>query len=168
MAFKTLSTEVIEIDNTETTVSVMSITAKDFWDARHELHEKMMKSMEVYEKMTADEKQALISKIKRAMAVMHDQVEEWLPDALTMSETGENIRVEFNFLAAEIDKEIQIIDQATSFDIKEVKEKTQSILKDEVFDVDAPQVVELSDADQLQLAEARIAELEAQLASVEV
>lgn len=165
MAFKTLSTEVLSFDSTDTTVSVMSITAKDFWDARHELHEKMMKSMEVYEKMTADEKQALISKIKRAMAVMHDQVEEWLPDALTMSETGENIRVEFNFLAAEIDKEIQIIDQATSFDIKEVTEKTKDILKDEVFDADAPMVTELSEADQLRL---RIAELEAQLADASV
>ena len=88
MAFNTLSTEARNFDGTDTTVSVMSITAKDFWDARHELHEKMMKSMEVYEKMTPDEKQALISKIKRAMAVMHDQVVVWLPDALSMSETG--------------------------------------------------------------------------------
>lgn len=157
MGFKTLSTEVREFDNTETTVSVMSITAKDFWDARHELHEKMMKSMEVYEKMTPDEKTALVTKIKRAMAVMHDQVEEWLPDALTMSETGENIRVEFNFLAAEIDKEIQIIDQATSFDLKEVAVGTREILKDEIFDADAPQ---LSKEDQIRL---QMAELQAEL-----
>jgi hypothetical protein len=133
MAFNVLSTDKHVFDGTDTTVSVMEISAKDFWDQRHELHEKMMKSMEVYENMTSEEKQALVSKIKRAMAVMHDQVEEWLPDALTMSETGENVRVEFNFLAAEIDKEIQIIDQATSFDIKEVTEKTVGILADEVF-----------------------------------
>lgn len=142
--FKVESTEHYQFDGTPTDVSVMKITAKDFWDARHELHEKMMKSMEVFENMTSEERIALVSKIKRAMAVMHDQVEEWLPDALTMDETGENIRVEFNFLAAEIDKEIQIIEQATSFDIAEVTEKTKGILKDEIFqeEKDDEEVVE--------------------------
>ena len=91
---------VMEFDGTETTVSLMTISPKDFWDSRHELHQKMMNSMEVYEAMGNETRSALISKIQRAMAIMHDQVEDWLPDSLSMDETGKNIRVEFNFLAA--------------------------------------------------------------------
>lgn len=119
---------VMEFDGTETTVSLMTISPKDFWDSRHELHQKMMNSMEVYEAMGNETRSALISKIQRAMAIMHDQVEDWLPDSLSMDETGKNIRVEFNFLAAEIDKEIQLLDQATSFDIKNTVEKTKNAL----------------------------------------
>jgi hypothetical protein len=118
----------LEFDGTDTTISVMTISPKDFWDSRHELHEKMVKSMEVYNSMNEETRLALISKIQRAMAIMHDQVEEWLPDSLSMDETGNNIRVEFNFLAAEIDKEIQLLDQATSFDIRNTVEKTKSAL----------------------------------------
>ena len=124
----TTSSDRFVFDGTETFVSVLNITARDFWDARHELHDRMATSMEVYSMMTAEERQALVSKIKRAMALMHDQVDEWLPDALTMSETGENIRVEFNFLAAEIDKEIDAIEHATSFDIRNVVEGTTGML----------------------------------------
>lgn len=126
----TTSSNRFVFDGTETFVSVLNITAKDFWDARHDLHDKMANSMEIYSMMNSEERQALVSKIKRAMALMHDQVDEWLPDALTMSETGENIRVEFNFLAAEIDKEVDAIEYATSFDIKNVVEGTTGILAD--------------------------------------
>lgn len=118
----------VDFDGTETTITVMMISPKDFWESRHELHQKMKVSLEVYESMSSEARAALVSKIQRAMAIMHDQVEEWLPDALSMDETGKNIRVEFNFLAAEIDKEIQLLDQATSFDIKNTVEKTKSAL----------------------------------------
>ena len=100
------------------------IEPKGFWEERHELHRGKMASAEVWKNMGEPERAALISKMKKAMAVMHDNVKEWIPDALEMDKTGHVVSVNFNFLAAEIETEVNLLAQATSFEIEETKRKT--------------------------------------------
>ena len=59
----TTSSDRFVFDGTETFVSVLNITARDFWDARHELHDRMATSMEVYSMMTAEEQKAFFFQI---------------------------------------------------------------------------------------------------------
>ena len=119
-----------ETDSITADVSCFTILPKEFWDKRHELHEAQQKSMEAFKNMTTDEQLALISKVRKGMAIMHDNVEHWLPDAITMDKTGDLIRIEFNFLAAEIDAEVSLLSQATSFEVAETARKTAELISE--------------------------------------
>ena len=127
---KILSSDSFIFDGVDTKVISMKIDPDDFWNSRFEIHEKLSTSAEIIDSMSSEQQAALVSKIKRAMAIMHDQVPDWLPDALSMSEDGSTIRVEFNFLAAEIDREVAALDQVTSFDIQSTIENTKKTLNE--------------------------------------
>jgi hypothetical protein len=102
-------------------VSHLTVTHETFWDQRFELHEKVSNSGRIYENMTPEQRTALAERTRRGLAVMYDNVEAWLPDALALDETGQMIRVELNFMAAEIDKDVLLAEQATTFEIEELK-----------------------------------------------
>ena len=104
-----------------------SILPKGFWEERHVLHPGKMTSAGVRTGMSDTDRQALISKLQKAMAVMHDNVEEWIPDGVEMDKTGKVISVNFNFLAAEIETEVNLLAQATTFEIEDTKRKTSEL-----------------------------------------
>jgi uncharacterized membrane-anchored protein len=112
----------------DTTISILHIEPDDFWRNRYEIHKQLVRSANILKSLTPDQRAALVSKVKKAMAIMHDEVEEWLPDALSMDKDGATLRVEFNMLAAEIDQEVSILEQLTSFDIEKTVRNTKQAL----------------------------------------
>jgi hypothetical protein len=124
----TVWTDESEFGGLRTTLTVLHIEPDDFWRNRYDIHKRLVRSAEILKSFTPDQRAALVSKIKKAMAIMHDEVEEWLPDALSMDKDGATLRVEFNMLAAEIDQEVSVLDQLTSFDIENTVKNTKQAL----------------------------------------
>lgn len=100
----------------------------EFFERRHELFDFQQKSIGAYSAMEQDERDALTAKVRRSIAVMHDQVEQWLPDGIEINKTGDSIRVEFTFLMAEIEAEAHVLNQATRFEIEETVKNTKKTL----------------------------------------
>lgn len=119
----------IDIGSTmSATIRFEQIEPHNFWEVRHQLHDQMVASMEVFEGMSDNEREALVNRVRQAIVVMHDQIDNWLPDALKMDSTGCSIRVELNFITAEIEADVRLLEQATSFQVKESVAGTKETL----------------------------------------
>lgn len=119
-----------QFEGVNATLTVMKVSPEKFWEARHFHHDQMVRSAEGYKNMSSEKRQALVRVVKRAIAGMHDQVEDWIPDALRFDEAGEALRVEFNILAADIDEEVRLLEEVTSFELAEAARHTEQSLKE--------------------------------------
>lgn len=117
-----------EMSGVKAEVSAFNVEPKVFWDKREDLHKAQQESMEVWEKMTEEQQEALKSKTKKALAIMHDNVEHWLPDALSLDKTGDTLRIELFMLAAEVDAEVHLLAQTTSFEMAETAKATAALV----------------------------------------
>lgn len=96
-------------------------TAKDVWENRNDWTEKVKNSREFWNMQKEDEKEAILSIVRRGVGKMYDRLDEWVPEAIQI-ENGKCLRVELVFLAADVEREIERQEKVTSFEISEAKE----------------------------------------------
>lgn len=117
-------------ETVEAVLSQANLPASEFWEDRHALHELQKRSAEAYQAMSNEKREAIIKKLKRSMAVMHDNIDEWIPDSLRMEANGDTLRVELNFLAADLEVEMDLLSSKTSFEIEEAVRRTEEAMRE--------------------------------------
>lgn len=121
----------LTIDDFDINIDVDIITPSLLWESRFKQFEKYVNSQEIFNSMSDDEQQAIISRLKRAVGVMHDTIDEWIPDALSLSNDGSCLRIEFNLVMSNIEIDVERKHKATSFRLKEVRDEIESLLKED-------------------------------------
>lgn len=103
----------------EVKICFENVEAQALFDTRYEHKAQVDASNEGYDAMDFSEKEVLKKRVRRVIAVLHDQIDIWLPDALSFSNTGDAIRVEFNLVSAELDEDLRLLQEADSFELEE-------------------------------------------------
>lgn len=98
-------------------------TPKDIWENKNKWFEDTKKSREEWDKLPDENREAMISLVKNAIARMYDRVDEWVPESFEFN-SGNYIGCHFKILCTDIDKEIERAEAATSFQIAEATKET--------------------------------------------
>lgn len=112
------------------------ITPKEIWEQKDVWFNQAKTSREEWEKMGVENEErqdALERMVRNALERMHDRIQDWLPEALTV-EGGNYVDVQLRFLFTDIDKEIDRNEQATSFQIKAATKEAAQALKEALED----------------------------------
>lgn len=103
-------------------------TPKEIWEEKNEWFGRAKTSQEYWEnKMSVDQRDAVVRIVKNGIERFHDRAEDWVPDALRV-EGGQYVDITFRVLFTDIDKEIERSEKATSFQIREAEEGTAALL----------------------------------------
>jgi hypothetical protein len=122
----------LQIEDFNVKIDVDVITPSLLWDARFVEFERHIESQRIYEGMSAEERQAIVLRLKRAVGVMYDTIDDWLPDSLSLSDDGTCIRMEFNLVLNKVELDVERKNKATTFKLKEIRAELESMLeKDE-------------------------------------
>ena len=111
-------------------IDFSKMTPREYWDDRHEMFERIRSSVDFYESLSYDERIAINNKVRHALAIMHDNVESWIPDAFNLDDAGNRIKIELNLMVADIDKDIEDSQLATSFQLADAAEKLKKIIEE--------------------------------------
>jgi hypothetical protein len=106
---------------------VGKITPKEIWEQKDVWFKQAQDSREEWENMSDENKEALTRMVTGAIERMHDRIDEWLPEGLTV-EGGNYVDIHLRFLFTDIDKEIDRNEAATSFQIKAATSETATAI----------------------------------------
>lgn len=121
----------LEIEGFEIDIDLDIITPALLWESRFSEFERCHYSKGIYDSMSTDEKEAIIFRLKKAVGVMYDTVDEWLPDSLSLSEDGTCLRIEFNLVMNKVELDVERKNKATTFKLREVRKEIESLLEEE-------------------------------------
>jgi hypothetical protein len=121
----------LSIDDFNINIIVDAISPSMLWESRFTEFDRTKESQRLYYNMSIDHRDAIAERIKRATAVMYDTVDEWLPDAISLSDDGTCIKIEFNLVLGKVDIDVENKNRATTFKLMEVKKEIESLLEDE-------------------------------------
>lgn len=120
-----------QIEDFNVNITLDALSPLMLWESRFEEFKKVQNSHRIYEEMGHEHRDAIVERVRRATAVMYDTVDSWLPDAISLSDDGSCVKIEFNLVLAKVDIDVEAKNKATSFQLMEVKKEIQSLLEDE-------------------------------------
>ena len=121
----------MQIEGFDIDVILDVITPELLWEARFEEYQRHLYSKEIYSDMSLDEKNAIILRLKKAIGIMYDTVDDWLPDSLSLSEDGTCLRIEFNLILNKVEIDVDKMHKATTFKLREMRQEIESLLDED-------------------------------------
>lgn len=106
------------------------MTPELHWEGRHETYKRVKRSEGFWMSLDEEARETLIEMVRGAIAVMYDNVEEWLPDAFTGETHGEAIKVELMLLMGDVDTEMARRIESSSMRRKEAAAALRESLKE--------------------------------------
>jgi hypothetical protein len=121
----------VEIEGFDIDVILDVITPELLWEARFEEYQRHLNSNKLYGEMSLDEKNAITLRLKKAIGIMYDTVDDWLPDSLSLSEDGTCLRIEFNLILNKVEIDVDRMHKATTFKLREMRQEIENLLDEE-------------------------------------
>jgi hypothetical protein len=100
------------------------------WEARHIDFEKRQESKRIYSNMSTAQREATVQRIKRAIEVMHDNVEAWLPVSFSMDEVGSSLQIQYSLVVTDIENDEAEAALVTSHRLAEAGEELKNIIRE--------------------------------------
>lgn len=115
----------------KTSIDLDAITPMMHWEARKALWEKDVRSKAMwYGAMTKGEREAVKERVLRAIEVMHDNVDVWLPHALSLDDLGASLLIEYSMTMTDIERDVAEAQLVTTRRVKEAAGELKGILKE--------------------------------------
>lgn len=127
-----------DIDGLSATFEVQAFSPMLWWEARQETYRQLILSKETWELMSDEIRDALVERVKRAMEVSYDTVEDWLPTALSLDD-GSALNVNFVILMSSLQADADAALRTTSKTVERVRTGLKQMIdemeqEDEAFD----------------------------------
>ena len=110
------------------------ITPAMIWESRHKEFARVMSSNEDYQSLGYEVQKVLIARVRRAIEVMYDNVEQWIPDGISIDEKGSLIQVQFGIIINDIEQDLVALFNATSQRAKIAKDELMNIIHEDEED----------------------------------
>lgn len=114
--------------NVDVTGTIGSTNPMDIWETKDKWVQRAKDSRKEWDKMSQEQRDALVDLVQSSIERMHDRAEEWIPEGLIV-EGGNYLDVHIRFILTDIDKKIERQQEATSFAIKRAKASLQETLQ---------------------------------------
>lgn len=105
------------------------ISPREIWENKDHYINLANQSREEWEKMTEEQREAILRMVQGALERLHDRVEDWVPEGLR-AEGGEWVDVNLRILMTDISKEIERSEQATRMRVDAAKADTVGMIAD--------------------------------------
>jgi hypothetical protein len=116
------------IEDFDVSVSLDAISPTMLWEGRFQEFNRVKKSHEIYNNMTEEQTSVLVERLKRAIAIMYDTVDDWVPDALSINDDGSCIKIDFNLVLTNIDIDVENKHKATTFKLREMRKEIEDLI----------------------------------------
>ncbi len=80
--------------------------------------------------MSTAQREATVQRIKRAIEVMHDNVEAWLPVSFSMDEVGSSLQIQYSLVVTDIENDEAEAALVTSHRLAEAGEELRNIIRE--------------------------------------
>ncbi len=117
-------------DGVPTDIDVDIITPILYWEARHETYRAQQESKRIYSEMDKEHRKAVVERVRRAVEIMHDNVDDWLPTSFSLNDVGTCLNVTYSMVLTDIEEDAAERALVTSHRIKEASEELKLIIRE--------------------------------------
>lgn len=117
-------------DGVPTIVDVDIITPILYWEARHETFRAKEESKRIYRDMEKENRQAVVERVRRAIEIMHDNVDEWLPSSFSLNDVGTCLNITYSMVLTDIEEDAAARALVTNHRLKEASKELKVLLKE--------------------------------------
>jgi hypothetical protein len=121
---------IYDFGGVETNVDIDVLTPAMAWEARKVTYKKKCESKEIYELMSEEEREVVVKRVRRALEVMHDNIERWLPYSFSLNDIGTCLTIEYNMLVTDIEADRAENELTTSNRLKEAGQELKKLIKE--------------------------------------
>ena len=114
--------------NYDVTIDSEKLSLEDIWNRRTQWTDDNLASTKLWEAFTTEYREALRSMVLRSIESFHQNVDQWLPEALIDGKGGDYIEFRTAIMFTEIDSQVSNMQSATDFEIERTKASLASML----------------------------------------
>jgi len=91
-----------------------------YWEQADETYRQMTASRLEWMKMSTRDQQELKVLVKRSLTKLSEEVDDWLPDSISMDRLGDHLSVTIHFQVGDVSKEGDILEMQFESDAREL------------------------------------------------